>query len=117
MEITGLVGKYIIEGSNQDEKGTYYNGTLTLSIKSDNRINAVWQIGSDQIQYGIGFFKNEMLVINFHYEGDDQSMYYGVVAYQCNKQGVINGVWSEERGDAKYVGVEKGKKVQEEYIN
>ena len=117
MVITDLIGKYIIEGLNQNEEETPYRGTLTLTFKSDNRLDAVWQIAPDQMQYGIGFFKNEMLVINFYYVGDDASMYHGVVAYQCTSKNSLNGIWSEERGDSKFVGVEKGTKIQTEFLN
>jgi hypothetical protein len=117
MQITDLIGTYLIEGYNQNEDETIYSGTLTLSFQSDNRLAAIWQIEPDQMQYGIGFFRNEMLVINFHYVGDNQENYHGVVAYNCTAKNILQGVWSEEMGDSKFVGVEKGTKIRADFLN
>lgn len=117
MFITDLIGNYLIEGVNQNEEESRYQGSLNLSLRSDGRLDAVWKIGANQIQYGVGFFKNEMLVINFQYEGDDDSKYTGVVAYTCVSVDVLHGIWSEEAGDPTYVGVEKAHKIKTEFLN
>ncbi len=44
MHITDLVGTYTIEGSNQNEDGMAYQGTLKLSLNENNRLNAKWLI-------------------------------------------------------------------------
>lgn len=117
MEITDLIGQYLIEGVNQDKEETKYSGSLNLSLRSDGGLNAVWRIDPDQLQYGVGFFKNEMLVINFDYVGDDDVIFRGVVAYTCVSPEILNGIWSEEVGDSKFVGMEKAQKVQTEFLN
>ena len=117
MEVTNLVGNYILKGMNQDEEGSKYEGTLNLSLRSDGGLNAVWRINPDQMQYGVGFFKNEMLVINFNYVGDDDVVFRGVVAYSQNSSDILEGVWSEEAGNLKCVGVEKAYKIKTEYLN
>jgi hypothetical protein len=117
MNITDLIGNYSIEGSNQNKEETHYSGMLTLSFLSETRLDAVWKITPDQMQYGIGFFKNDTLVVNFYYVGDDKSIYHGVISYHCNSNGVLNGVWSEEMGNPDCVGVEKAIKIQTEFLN
>ncbi|MFT4755258.1 MAG: hypothetical protein ACI9GM_000913 [Salibacteraceae bacterium] len=117
MRITDVLGNYLVEGANQNEEETKYEGSLILSLRADGRLNAVWQIDPDQMQYGIGFFKNEMLVINFYYVGDNDAVFRGVVAYNCSNMDTLAGIWSEEAGDSKYVGVETAHKIQPEFLN
>ncbi|MDF4222605.1 hypothetical protein PXC01_13465 [Maribacter sp. M208] len=107
MNIEDLVGKYNIIGCNQDEKSNDYTGKLVLSLDFNNRIQAVWTIGSNQQQTGTGFFKNNILVINFSYTGDDQNIYKGVVVYQCLSKDVLDGFWSEKHGNPLYLGEER----------
>jgi len=104
MIIDDLVGSYAVEGSNQDDGGHSYHGLLTLRL-DNNRILAQWTIG-DHIQNGTGFFKDQILVINFNYEGDDQHIYKGVAVYRCLSKDVLDGFWSEKHGNPLYLGSE-----------
>ncbi|WP_312765464.1 hypothetical protein [Epilithonimonas sp.] len=104
MKIEDLAGNYSVEGSNQDDNGIAYHGILTLDIDKNNRIVAKWTIG-DHIQNGTGFFRDDILVINFNYEGDDNRIYKGVAVYRCNKD-ILDGFWSEKHGDPLYLGSE-----------
>ena len=105
MTIKDLVGNYTVEGSNQDENGIAYHGVLSLSLDENNRMVARWTIG-DHIQNGTGFFKDQILVINFNYEGDDDQLYKGVAVYRCLSKDVLNGFWSEKHGNPLYLGTE-----------
>jgi len=105
MTIQDLAGNYAVEGSNQDENGISYHGVLTLSLDENNRILARWTIG-DHIQKGAGFFRDDILVINFNYEGDDGKIYKGVAVYRFINQDVLDGFWSEKHGDPLYLGSE-----------
>ncbi|NRD19829.1 hypothetical protein HNV08_07185 [Winogradskyella eckloniae] len=107
MHIKDLVGIYTIEGSNQNEAGISYRGTLTLSLDHNNRIIAQWLINKQQTQFGTGFFKDNILVINFHYKGDEGHIYKGVVVYKCLTKDVLDGFWSEEHGNPLYLGSER----------
>ena len=117
MKINDIIGNYLIEGANQNEEGSKYRGSLTLTIRAKGGIHAVWKIEPDQMQYGVGFFNNNMLVINFYYKGDNEVVFKGVVAYTCNSNGTLDGIWSEEIGDSKYVGLEKAHKLKNDYLN
>lgn len=99
------MGNYAVEGSNQDENGISYHGVLTLSLDENNRILARWTIG-DHIQKGTGFFRDDILVINFNYEGDDGKIYKGVAVYRFINQDILDGFWSEKHGDPLYLGSE-----------
>lgn len=105
MTIQDLVGNYAVEGSNQDENGISYHGVLTLSLGENNRILARWTIG-DHIQKGTGFFRDDILVINFNYEGDNAKIYKGVAVYRFINQDILDGFWSEKHGDPLYLGSE-----------
>jgi hypothetical protein len=78
MNIKVLVGKFNIVGRNQDAEGAAYKGTLDLTLDENKRINAEWLIDGNQSQFGTGFFKDTILVINFNYKGDNDSVYKGV---------------------------------------
>jgi hypothetical protein len=106
MTIQELVGSYSVQGSNQ-EKNNYisYQGILTLSLDENNRIIAQWILG-DHEQNGTGFYKDEILVINFNYEGDDNKIYKGVAVYRCLSKDVLDGFWSEKHGNPLYLGSE-----------
>ncbi len=83
MTIQDLAGTYSISGSNQDESNEItYKGTLTLTLDKNNRIKADWNI-NDSKQKGNGFFKDNILVINFSYKGEDHKTYKGVAVYKC----------------------------------
>ena len=107
MTINELPGTYHITGSNQDETATTYKGTLDLSLDANNRILAKWVINNNQEQSGTGFFKDNILVISFNYQGDDAETYKGVVVYKCITKDVLEGFWSEKHGDPQYLGEER----------
>ena len=107
MTIHDLIGYYSISGSNQDENTEMtYKGTLTLSLDENNRIIAHWIINNTQEQIGNGFFKDNILVINFNYKGDDNKTYKGVAVYRCITKDVLDGFWSEKHGNPLYLGTE-----------
>ncbi len=117
MTIEELVGHYSIEGSNQDENGSVYYGVLSLSLDANHRIVAKWTIG-DHIQTGSGFFKNDILVINFNYEGDEGKVYKGVAVYRCLNNNTLDGFWSEKHGNPLYLGSEYCVRIQApEFLN
>ncbi|UMB54742.1 hypothetical protein MKD41_04545 [Lutibacter sp. A64] len=116
LSITDLVGDYSIIGSNQDETDETYKGTLNLTIDNNNRIIAKWLIQNTQKQYGTGFFKDNILVINFNYLSDDNKTYKGVVVYRCISNEILDGFWSEEFGDPAYLGKERCFKIKEKTI-
>lgn len=106
MTVEDLVGSYSVQGSNQEEIGHIsYHGILTLSLDENKRIIAQWIIG-DHIQHGTGFYKDQILVINFNYEGDTQKIYKGVAVYRCISKDILDGFWSEKHGNPLYLGSE-----------
>ena len=106
MNVEELVGQYYFQGRNQDEGKDYtYDGVLTLELYENNRIVAEWRIG-DHKQYGNGFFRDDILVINFHYLGDDEKIFKGVAVYRCLDKNTLDGFWSEKHGDPRYLGAE-----------
>ena len=105
--VTNLAGIYTIIGSNQDETAITYKGTLTLTLDNNNRIIAKWLINNSQKQFGTGFFKDGILVINFNYQGEDSNTYKGVVVYRCLSNDILDGFWSEEFGNPAYLGKER----------
>ena len=107
MILENLSGTYKVVGSNQDADSFKYTGILTLSIDSNNRIIAKWLINNTQEQFGTGFFKNNILVINFYYKGDNNTTFKGVVVYQCITNDVLDGFWSEKHGDPIFLGEER----------
>ncbi|MGQ7944409.1 hypothetical protein [Flavobacterium sp. WC2509] len=107
MTIQDLIGDYAISGSNQDDTiEMTYKGILSLSLDENNRIIAQWLINNEQEQKGKGFFKDNILVINFNYEGGDNKTYKGVAVYKCITKDVLQGFWSEKHGDPLYLGTE-----------
>ncbi|WP_426277972.1 hypothetical protein ACN9MN_01245 [Chryseobacterium sp. S-02] len=106
MTIEDLVGSYSIQGSNQEEiNHISYHGILTLSLDENKRIIAQWIIG-DHEQNGTGFYKDQILVINFNYEGDNHKIYKGVALYRCISKDLLDGFWSEKHGNPLYLGSE-----------
>lgn len=106
MTIQDLIGKYSISGSNQDDVNEMtYKGILTLSLDENNRIIAHWLINDSQEQLGHGFFKDNILVINFKYEEDNET-YKGVAVYRCITKDALDGFWSEKHGNPLYLGTE-----------
>ncbi len=111
MEVQDLVGSYLIKGTNQQQdQQTVYKGVLKLSLDSNLRIAAEWIIGQAQ-QYGSGFFKNDILVLNFHYTTIDQRVFKGVAVYKCIDQNTLDGFWSEKYGDPLYLGTEYATRI------
>ena len=113
MKIQDLVGTYSIIGSNQDESDVSYRGILTLSLDKNNRISAKWFINNQQEQLGVGFFKDNILVINFHYKGEDAKTYKGVVVYRCISEDILDGFWSEKHGNPLFLGEERCFRIKE----
>ena len=111
MEITEIVGKFAIKGTNQDSEASNYKGVLELELNSNNKINAFWTIGKNQTQKGVGFFKDDILVVNFHYQGEDDQIFKGVVVYRCINRNIIKGFWSEKYGDQSVLGEEQGVRI------
>lgn len=106
MKIQDLVGTFSIIGSNQDADEDSYKGELCLSLDINERIIAKWMINNDQEQFGTGFFKNNILVINFNYKGFEDKTYKGIVVYKCLNKDILEGFWSEEDGNPKFLGKE-----------
>nr|WP_321227768.1 hypothetical protein [uncultured Psychroserpens sp.] len=119
MTITQLPGTYNITGSNQDSEGVTYKGTLDLTLDENNRIKAKWLINNNQVQLGTGFFKDNILVINFNYKGDNETVFKGVVVYKCMSKDILEGFWSEKHGNPLYLGEETCFRIgtQKEVVN
>lgn len=117
MTIIDILGEFSILGSNQDDSEETYKGTLTLSLDKDNRIIAKWLINKSQEQFGIGFFKNNILVINFNYQGDENNTYQGTVVYKCLTKDIFEGFWSEEYGNPFFLGIENCFRIKNQIIN
>lgn len=107
MNSKDIIGRYAISGSNQDSEQNNYSGVLTLSLDKNNRIIAKWVIGEDQIQEGNGFFRDNILVINFRYLGENDLVFKGVVVYRCITPDILDGFWSEKHGNPLYLGSER----------
>ncbi|WP_054850644.1 hypothetical protein [Olleya sp. ITB9] len=107
MTIQQLPGQYQIEGSNQDDNSSGYKGVLDLQLDENNRVKAKWLINNNQEQFGTGFFKHNILVINFNYKGADNVIYKGVVVYKCVTNDILEGFWSEKHGNPLYLGEER----------
>ena len=107
MTIQELVGKFQIAGSNQESSDSpSYQGTLSLSLDENNRILAHWLIDNNQVQQGTGFFKDNILVINFNYLTDGNT-YKGVAVYRCITKDLLEGFWAEKHGNPLYLGTER----------
>ena len=107
MSINDLIGNYLVEGKNQSIEASKYNGILKLSLNENLKIDAEWTINHQQKQYGLGFFKNNILVINFYYLGDNEKKYKGVVVYHFITKDILDGFWSEKHADQDYLGIER----------
>ena len=107
-------GVYNIIGFNQNDSGESYSGFLTLQKTNENRIIAEWVINNEQVQMGKGFFKDDLLVINFFYEGESEYIgkkFKGIVVYTFITDTILSGFWSEKHGDDNYIGLEEGRKM------
>lgn len=107
MTIQDIIGNFSIIGSNQDESNSSYKGTLSLKLDINNRIIAKWLINTNQEQNGTGFFKDNILVINFNYLGEDKKVFKGVVVYRCITKDILDGFWSEKHANPLYLGEER----------
>ena len=119
MTILDIPGNYSVQGTNQDADNTIaYQGILTLSLDENNRIVAQWIINNEQIQIGKGFFKDDILVINFKYKGTDSKIYKGVAVYRCLSNDVLDGFWSEKHGNPLFLGSEHCVRIDKsEYLH
>jgi len=106
MTLQELVGQYAIIGSNQNPELNLYKGILNLTLDHNNRVKAKWLINGTQEQFGSGFFKDNILVINFNYESN-HSVFKGVVVYKCMTKDLLEGFWSEKHGDPLFLGEER----------
>ncbi len=116
MKIEELIGTYSIIGSNQDVDESTYKGKLSLSLDDNSRIVAKWIINKTQEQFGTGFFKNNILVINFNYKDDDKNVYKGVVVYKCLTKDILEGFWSEKHGNPLFLGEEKCFRIKDNQL-
>lgn len=117
MKVEDLVGEFSIIGNNQDGKENYYKGTITLTLDENNRIIAKWLINNTQEQFGNGFFYTNILVINFKYKGFENKTYIGVVVYKCLTKDILEGFWSEELGNPKFLGTENCFRIKSDLVN
>jgi len=118
MVIQDIVGTFSIIGSNQDADNDSYKGELRLSLNENDRIIARWIINNTQEQIGTGFFKNNILVINFNYKGVENDIYKGVVVYKVLTKDILEGFWSEEFGNPKFLGSENCFRIKEnDFVN
>ena len=117
MTVNDILGNFSILGNNQNNSEETYKGTLSLTLDSENRIIAKWLINKSQEQFGVGFFKNNILVINFNYQGDENTIYKGTVVYKCFNKNILEGFWSEEYGNPAFLGTENCFRIKNELIN
>lgn len=108
-----ITGTFNILGTNQDAEENNYKGTLTIALDTKNRITAKWLINNEQVQKGTGFFKNNILVINFNYKDENDKIFKGVVVYRCLSKDLLDGFWSEKHGDPLYLGTERCFRINE----
>lgn len=117
MTAEDLIGNYTIVGKNQEDTSLNYTGTLSLSLDENKRFKALWIINNEQEQEGTGFFKDNILVINFSYIGEDAAVYKGVVVYRCITADLLDGFWSEKHGNPLYLGEERCFRDKNEYLH
>ncbi|MDA9339610.1 hypothetical protein N9Q68_01420 [Polaribacter sp.] len=116
MTVQDIVGSYSILGNNQDEQGSEYKGTLTLTLDAHQKIIAEWTINLNQQQFGTGFFKDNILVVNFNYTGEDTKTYKGTVVYRFFNKETFEGFWSEKHANQQFLGLERGTKIKKELL-
>lgn len=117
MKAQDIVGDYTIIGSNQDFSEDTYKGKLFLTLANEHRINAKWLINNDQEQFGTGFFKDNILVINFYYQGINAKVFNGTVVYKCLTKDILEGFWNEEEGNPHYLGTENCFRIKNTLVN
>lgn len=109
-----VLGKYSIQGLNQDEYQSPYSGQLEIKANTSGQLKAIWLIGKDQLQFGTGFMHDNLIVFNFYYEGEAEctgQLFKGVVVYKQLPTGDLNGFWSEKHGDQRFLGKEFAKRL------
>ncbi|MBU2996092.1 hypothetical protein KO500_06590 [Cellulophaga baltica] len=114
--MSNLEGTYRIIGFNQDKEQTGYTGVLKLIKTANHRVNALWTVVDGQTQTGKGFFKDDILVINFAYIGEldyKTKIFKGVVVYKIINDNTLEGFWSEKYGDNDYLGYEECQRITE----
>lgn len=112
-ELKDFLGTYKVLGSNQNEEASNYQGILNLTSPDNKIIHAEWLIGTDQKHQGIGFMEGDQLLLKFQYQGDDDLMYRGVVEYHLVEKGILEGFWTEEYGDTRFLGSEQCFKIEQ----
>lgn len=112
MTIEKLTGSFAITGVNQDIEKSTYKGVVNFSLNENNQVIAKWVINNEDEQFGVGFFKNNLLVINFYYENDLGERFTGTVSYKCITEDYFVGIWSEEEGNPNYIGEEQCFRIQ-----
>jgi hypothetical protein len=117
MTTQDLTGTYNIIGKNQADTNVTYKGKLELRVDDHGRIIAKWLIHNTQEQTGVGFFKDNILVINFQYLGEDEEIYKGVVVYKCITKDILEGFWAEEYGDPRFLGEERCFRVKDTLLD
>ena len=83
MKTQDILGYFSIIGTNQDDSKNTYKGKLFLSLDDDRKIIAKWLINNTQEQFGTGFFKNNILVINFYYKSIEGNAFFFCQAKLC----------------------------------
>lgn len=111
MTIHELPGEYFVDGTNQDQGQSSYKGILRLELDENEKVLAEWTIGENQSQFGTGFFKDDILVLNFYYLTNEAETLKGVVVYRFVNKNELNGFWSEKYGDQRFLGSEKCSRV------
>ena len=119
MSVFDIVGNYTILGNNQDKEASEYKGILKLTLDHHQKIIANWMINNLQKQSGTGFFKDNILVINFNYMGDDSKTYKGTVVYRFFNKDTFDGFWSEKDANQQFLGLERGSRIttEEKFLN
>ncbi|MBT7136180.1 MAG: hypothetical protein HN890_08220 [Polaribacter sp.] len=112
-----IIGTFSIMGSNQDANENWYKGKLDLSLDQNNRIIAKWTINGNQEQFGTGFFKNNILVIQFNYKDIEDKNHKEIVVYKCLNKNILEGFWSEELGNPNYLGIENCFRIRKTILN
>ena len=117
MKTQDILGYFSIIGTNQDDSKNTYKGKLFLSLDDDRKIIAKWLINNTQEQFGTGYFKNNILVINFYYKSIEGEIFKGKVIYKCLTKDILEGIWTEDFGNPEFVGTENCFRIKNEILN
>ena len=112
-----LIKLYNSDNCSNEFEAIINQNTNCDALDDNNRIIAKWLINKSQEQFGVGFFKNNILVINFNYQGDENIIYYGTVVYKCLNKDILEGFWSEEYGNPDFLGSENCFRNKEQILN